>query len=225
MELNKQIEDTIEFFRKNLPKELSDLIENGADEIKSLEIYKNATKAGDKIENFSLKNKEGLTKELSDYLKKGPVILTFYRGIWCPYCNLQLASYNKNLDKFKELGANLVALTPEGKDSKEALLQSSLPQEAKDQAVSHTDFDVLHDKNNEIAKKFGLTFTLPTAHIELLKMMNLDIEKANEDNSMTFSDPATYIIDKDFTIKWAFIPNNYRKRANPEEIIAALKSL
>lgn len=225
MSLNTNIQQTIKSIRDSLPPELSNLVEVGAGEISALSIVENAANVGSKVVDFSLPDKNGKTKRLSEYLKSGPVILTFYRGIWCPYCNLQLAAYNKHLNEFKKLGASLVALTPEGPDAKQALDNSDFPKEAKETAVFSTDFDVLHDKKNKIAEKFGLVFKMPKAHIDLLKMLKLDVEKANDDESLTFSDPATYIIGQDSIIKWAFVPNNYRKRAEPEMIIKALTNL
>lgn len=225
MTLRTQIQETIKGFRTELPLELSQKVEEGAGEISALSIVENALGIGNQVEDFTLKNKSGEEKSLRDYLKKGPVILTFYRGVWCPYCNLQLAAYNKSLSVFESLGAQLVALTPEGPDAAEALNESSFPEDVKKSAMLNTDFDVLHDEKNVVASRFGLVFKLPKAHKDLFEMMNLDVEKANSDDSLTFSDPATYIVGTDFKIKWAFVPNNYRKRAEPADIIEALKKI
>lgn len=225
MTLNKQIRDTVQLFRDSLPPELGALIEQGAGEISALDIIENALKGGDSAPNFSLSTYKGESRSLSDYLNQGPLVLTFYRGAWCPYCNLQLAAYNTRLDEIKATGATLIAVTPEQPDGFNAFLESEVPQEAKDSIITDPDFDVLHDKSNQLAKKFGLVFELPQAHKKLFELMKFDIEKATGDNSYTFPDPATYIIGNDGIIQWAFIPNNYRKRAEPEEIIQQLTLL
>ena len=225
MLLHEQIQQTIGALRTSLPAELNTLIEQGAGEISALQIVENALKIGDQAPNFSLKNYNGEEKTLGDYLKEGPLVLTFYRGLWCPYCNLQLASYNERLEDIKAAGGNLVAISSSGKEGLDALNESEMPEEAKATVISDPDFDVLHDAGTQLGAAFGLTFELPDSHKHLLEMMQLDVEKANGSNSYVFSDPATYIIDTDGLIKWAFVPNNYRKRAEADDIINALQML
>ncbi len=223
--LNTKIQNLINGFRNTLPSELSSLIEEGAGEISSLPIVENAKKIGDVVNDFILTDREGNKKVFSEYLSNGPVVITFYRGVWCPYCNLQLKEYNDILPQIKALGANLIALTSEGKDGVETLDNSQMPQEAKDTIIREVDFDILHDYKNKIANDFGLVFTLPKAHLELLEMMKYDLKKANGEDSFTFADPATYIVNQKGIIVWSFVPNNYRKRAEPQTILDELKRL
>ncbi len=225
LSLNGQIQNLIHNFRETLPPELTAILEQGAGEISAMPIVENALNIGEKAPAFTLKNYNGDVRNLHDYLSKGPLVLTFYRGLWCPYCNLQLAAYNARLNDIKALGANLVAVSPEGVEGLDVVQNSNMPQEAKDTVVSAPDFDVLHDAGSTLAKQYGLTFTLPEAHKKLLAMMNVDLEKANGDDAYSFADPATYIIGRDGMIKWAFIPNNYRKRAEPDAIIEKIKKL
>jgi len=225
MSLNKEIQNTINNFRENFPPELTALIEQGAGEISAMEILEVALKKDDKAPDFTLEDRKGQSHSLSSYLSNGPLVITFYRGAWCPYCNLQLAAYNVHLDKIKAAGGTLIAVTPETPEGIPTFLDSGVPDEMKASVISDTDFDILHDPDNKLGKEFGLEFKLPEAHIKLFELMNFDIEKANGNANYTFSDPATYIIGQDGLIKWAFVPNNYRKRANPEEIIEQLKSI
>ena len=225
MTLNQDIQNTISNFRENFPPELSDLIEQGAGEISALEILEVALKKNDKAPDFTLDDRKGQSHSLSSYLSKGPLVITFYRGAWCPYCNLQLAAYNAHLNEINQAGGTLVAVTQETADGIPTFKESGVPDELKTTIVEDPDFDVLHDPDNKLGKQFGLEFKLPEAHIKLFELMNFDIEKANGNANYTFSDPATYIIGTDGLIKWAFVPNNYRKRANPEEIINQLKAL
>ncbi|MDJ0626444.1 MAG: peroxiredoxin-like family protein [Candidatus Caenarcaniphilales bacterium] len=225
MTLNTQIRQTINMFRETLPEEITTLIERGAGEISALEIVEKALKEGDKIQEFSLNDHKGIQKSLSGYLVEGPLVLTFYRGLWCPYCNLQLAAYCKVLDQIKGLGANLVAVSAEGPEGGAVVAESNMPEEAKDFAVSDPGFDVLYDKGNLLAEKFGLAFELPESHKQVLVAMGIDVERANGDKSYVFADPATYIIGTDGIIKWAYVPNNYRKRAEPDTILLQLRAL
>jgi peroxiredoxin len=225
MSLNTQIQALIKNFRENLPPELAALVEQGAGEISGLAIVENALNVGDKAPDFTLKDYKGEEHSMQDYLRQGPLVLTFYRGLWCPYCNLQLAAYNARLTDIKAAGGTLVAVSPESAKGYEVVQNSEMPQEAKETVIAAPDFDVLYDAGAALAKQYGLTFTLPEAHKKLLDMMKVDIEKANGDDTYTFADPATYIIDTDGIIKWAFVPNNYRKRAEPDAIIEQLKKL
>lgn len=225
MSLNQQIQETIQLFRSSFPAEFNALIEQGAGEISALEIVENALKAGDKAPDFSLQDRHGNTRTLAEYLDKGPLVVTFYRGAWCPYCNLQLAAYNKRLKDIQASGATLVAITPETPEGPQAFIDSQAPEEAKASILKDPEFDVLHDAGNALSREYGLAFELPDAHKQLFAMMDMDIEKANGDDSYAFSDPATYIIGTDGTIRWAFIPNNYRKRAEPDTIIEQLNQL
>jgi peroxiredoxin len=222
--LNQRIRDTIQKFRGQLPPDLTALIEQGAGEISALDIIERALKPGDKAPAFSLKNQNGEQKNLSEYLAQGPVVLTFYRGAWCPFCNLQLKEYNDRLDDITGAGATLIAITPEKPGAVDILAESGVRQDVIDMAVGNVGFDVLHDAGNRVAETFGLVFDLPESHRQLLKMLQVDVEKLNGDDSYRFPDPATYVIDTSGLITWAFVPNNYRKRAEVDQILDALRS-
>ena len=151
-------------------------------------------------------------------------MLTFYRGAWCPFCNLQLKEYNDRLDDITGAGATLIAITPEKPGAVDILAESGVRQDVIDMAVGNVGFDVLHDAGNRVAETFALVFDLPESHRQLLKMLQVDVEKLNGDDSYTFPDPATYVIDTSGLITWAFVPNNYRKRAEVDQILDALRS-
>lgn len=223
--LNQKIRKTIQEFREGLPPELSALIEQGAGEISALDIVERALRPGDKIPDLALKNQNGEERRLSGYLADGPLVLTFYRGVWCPYCNLQLKEYNDRLNDIKAAGATLVAVTPEKPDAFDILAKSGAPQDVVDMAVKSVEFDILHDAGNSVAEAFGLVFELPESHRSLLASLQVDIEALNGDSSFTFPDPATYVFDKSGKITWAFVPNNYRKRAEVEDILRAIRTI
>ena len=223
--LNQQIRDTIQMFREALPQEVGALIEQGAGEISALDIVENALKKGDEAPAFDLKKYGGGTGTLAGYLEEGPLVVTFYRGVWCPYCNLQLKEYEDRLSEITALGANLVAITPEKPGALETLAANDAPQEVIDGAVSSVSFDVLHDADNKIAKQFGLVFDLPDAHRTVLEQTGVDLLAMTGNDNFALADPATYVIAPDGKIFWAFIPNNYRKRAEVDDIKRALREL
>ncbi len=223
--LNQKIRETIQNFREALPTELSALIEQGAGEISALDIIERARKTGDRAPDFTLNNQAGESRRLSDYLATGPLVVTFYRGAWCPYCNLQLKEYDDHLAEITATGATLVAITPEKPGALDILASTGAPEDVVNMAVKQVDFDVLHDPGNAVAESWGVVFELPESHRQLLSSLGVDIEALNGDESWTFPDPATYVITPTGEIAWAFVPNNYRKRAEVEQILTALQGI
>lgn len=222
--LNQKIRDTIAQLRATLPADLSALIEQGAGEISALDVIERARKAGDNAPDFSLMDQRGEQKRLTDYLSRGPLVVTFYRGAWCPYCNLQLKEYSDHLGEIDAAGGMLVAITPERPNAYDILASSGAPKEVLDIVVRDVPFDVLHDPGSRVAEAFGLVFELPESHRRLLSMLHVDIEALNGDSSFTFPDPATYVVKSSGEIAWAFVPNNYRRRAEVAPIVEALRA-
>ncbi len=220
--LNQQIRETIQVFRDTLPEDLSLLIEQGAGEISALDIVERAKKPGDAMPDFSLNNQRGESRSLHGYLAQGPLVVTFYRGVWCPYCNLQLKAYADRLDDIQANGATLIAISPEKPDAMEILKSSGAPKEVLDLVVTEVPFDVLHDDGNRVAEDLGLVFRLPESHQRLLSGFGVDLQALTGNDTYTFPDPATYVIKPSGEIAWAFVPNNYRKRAEVEQILQAL---
>ena len=193
------------------PEGLQDKFENGIAEI--TEIQQSALKVGDIAPDFELKNALNKPIKLSLLLQSGPVILSWYRGGWCPYCNIQLRYLQNYLPQFQAAGATLVALSPE-------LPDKSLSTAEKNELT----FEVLTDYNNEVAHQFNIAFTL---NEELIDIYN-DFHKLENYNGVSTNElpvPATYVIGTDGVIKYAFVDVDYRKRAEPAEILEVLKNL
>lgn len=220
--LNSQIRNLIGTLRDTLPAELNNLLEQGAGEISALDIVERALKVGDMIPAFELDRYGGGRARALDYLETGPLVITFYRGVWCPYCNLQLKAYNDHLSEITGRGATLVAITPEKPGVLDALKQTGAPEEVIAGAVTEVDFDVLHDAGSAVSEDFGLVFELPESHRAALAQFGVSIEALTGNSSFTFADPATYVVAPDGRIEFAFVPNNYRKRAEVSQITAAL---
>lgn len=155
----------------------------------------------------------GNTVELAQYLEKGPVILTWYRGGWCPYCNLTLRKLQEELPNFKAHGANLIALTPE------------LPDNSISTTEKHSlEFEVLSDVGNKVAKNYGIVFKL-TPEVAEIYNKKFNLAKYNGDNSNELPLAATYIINQKGKIVYAFLDADYRNRAEPAELIKVLKNM
>ncbi|MBD1259002.1 AhpC/TSA family protein [Maribacter polysiphoniae] len=170
-----------------------------------------AKQVGEIAPDFKLNNALGKPVALSDYLKKGKVVLTWYRGGWCPYCNLTLQQLQREVPGFKANGANLIALTPE------------LPDKSMDTVEKHNlQFEVLSDVGNEIARSYGIVFKL-TDDVAKMYEASFGMSSYNGDDSHELPLAATYIINEDGKIGYAFLDADYRNRAEPSDLTAFLK--
>lgn len=185
----------------------------GLESVENSGITNTAKQVGDKAPYFTLNNALGEPVQLSDYLKKGKVILTWYRGGWCPYCNLTLHQLQEELPNFKLNGANLIALSPE------------LPDKSITTAEKHDlKFEVLSDIGNKIAKEYGIVFKL-TDEVAGMYNNSFDMNGYNGDKSNELPLAATYIIDENGEIVYAFLDADYRNRAEPSELTDFLKEM
>lgn len=173
---------------------------------------KKALNVGAKAPAFELKDSNGKLVSSSDLLKQGNLVVTFYRGAWCPFCNTYLRKLGQRMQDIKAAGANLVAISVENPDSSMAV--------AKKNEVL---FPVLSDPNLDVARKFGIVYEMPPATAEQYKSRGLDLAKRNSMAKPELPLGVTYIIDKTGTITYAFIETDYKKRAEPEVIIDNLK--
>jgi peroxiredoxin len=180
--------------------------------VSETDAVKNALKVGAKMPVFKLKEATGKTVESRDLLKQGNLVLVFYRGAWCPFCNLYLRNLQKNMPQIKAAGGNLVAVSVENPDN-------SLKVSRKNEL----DFTVLSDPNLTTARKFGIVYQMPKETDELYKnKYSLDIAKHNEMERPELPLSATYIVNRKGEIVYAFLEPDYKKRAAPETIIETL---
>lgn len=177
-------------------------------------IIDRAIKKGNHYLDFELPNINGKKVKLSDKLKNGPIVLTFYRGGWCPYCNIQLKAYQDHLEKFKKAGGQLIAVSPESMESAETTVKKH-----------DIEFEILTDNLNKEARKYGLVFKLDDELKEVYLGLGLDLEKNQGNDSWELPIPATYVIDKNGKIVYSFLNVDYVQRAEPSEIIAVLEKL
>jgi peroxiredoxin len=174
-----------------------------------------ALKEGDHAPNFRLPNAQGGSIELDGLLERGPVVLAFYRGQWCPYCNLELRAYQKLLPQIQALGANLVAVSPQTPDN-------SLGTAEKNELA----YPVLSDVGLHVARAYGIAFDLPPELIELYRRRwSNDLVKWNGEGGWSLPIPATYLIDQGGRIVLAHVDPDYRDRLDPEAVLARLRSL
>ncbi len=211
--VRKELDEFREKSSKTAPPERLRVYEQGIDEVRKSGVTEKALKVGDRAPDFELPNAAGKMVKLSELTARGPVVLTWYRGGWCPYCNIALRGFEKTLPEIRAAGANLVALSPEMPDN-------SLTTAEK----NHLDFEVLSDRGNKVAHAYGVAYKIPKVVADQFKG-RLDLAKYNGDDSGELPLGATYVIDRDGVIRYAFVDADYRKRAEPSDVIAALRGL
>jgi len=173
-----------------------------------------ALEVGETAPDWTLPNANGTPFSLAEALKAGPVVLTFYRGGWCPYCNLQLRALSAAVPQMRALGAQLVAVSPQTPDAS----ISQLEKEA-------LDFAVLSDDGARVAQQYGVAWHLPEDYAEHLKERGLDLETINAGNTRILPIPATFVLESSGRIAWRFVDVDFRQRAEPADILDALRNL
>ena len=198
----------------NIPEAIASRIEAGVAEIDSSGVAPGLA-VGDHAPNFTLPDALGQPVTLTNLLATGPVVVVFYRGEWCPYCNIQLRGLQAALPAIRELGASLVAISPQAPDH-------SLSVTEKHELA----FPVLSDLDQEVIRAYKVQFTL-AGDLEDLQVNVFQNDPANQnaDHSRSLPVPATFVIDRGGIVRAAFISADWRVRAEPADIEAALRSL
>ncbi len=205
IELNKQLQGM-------LPTKVLDTFDKEANEMQNTYQSILKVKAGDKAPEFSLPNALNKEVTLNSLLQKGKVVLVFYRGNWCPYCNLQLNLYQKSLDEIEKLGALLVAVSPQTPDN-------SLNMAEKNELK----FEVLSDVGNKVTRQYTKVFRFSDAGFDILKELGYDFNSFYGDDSREIPVPAVIIINQKGIITFAKTEGgDYRNRVEIEEILNAL---
>jgi peroxiredoxin len=173
-----------------------------------------AKKAGDTAPEFTLKDPDGKPVSSRDLLAKGPLVLSFYRGVWCPYCNLELQALQEASPEIAARGASLVAISPQ-----------TAPNSRKAQRDNKLSFPILSDVRSEVAAAFGIRFALPDDLVALYKTFKNDLPTFNDDPSWVLPMPARYVINSDGIIAYAEVNPDYTQRPDPSELLPVLDRL
>ncbi|MGG1617940.1 peroxiredoxin-like family protein [Paenibacillus sp. NRS-1782] len=169
---------------------------------------------GTKAPEFSLPDLTGQTITLSEATTKGPVVLIFYRGGWCPFCNLELQAYQRIIDGITSAHAQLIAISPQTPKYSTIVQQKN-----------ELSFPVLSDLHNQIAEKYNLKFKLPEYAHGIYRTLDIPLDSFNGDNVWELPVPATYVIDKEGIIRAGYADADYKKRMEPSEVLHVLHSL
>ena len=166
------------------------------------------------VPDFALPGADGHIVDFADVLARGPAVISFYRGSWCPYCNLELRALQQHLPEFDRIGATLVAISPELPDGSRKLVERD-----------GLRFPVLTDAGNRVSRLFGLMFRLPRSLVDFYRGNGFDLAACNGDSVWELPVPATYVVGRDGVVAWAHVDCDYRRRAEPTDVIAALRDL
>ncbi|MGG3452724.1 peroxiredoxin-like family protein [Paenibacillus rhizolycopersici] len=170
---------------------------------------------GQKAKDFTLNNSLGQAVNLYDELSQGPVVLTFYRGGWCPFCNMQLRSYQKVLPQIEAIGGRLIAVSPQSPDN-------TLTQQEKEDLQ----FQVLSDTNGLTAAAYNILYDVPDYIQDIfLNKFNLDLAEYNATNRWILPVTSTFMIDESGIVRSAYVEPDFMKRPDPEDILEQLRRL
>lgn len=207
-DLKKQLEQIV----AKVPGEALEQMVADTQALAASGLAESSLKAGSKVPDFTLPNAEGSLIRFSDIYKQGSVVLSFYRGEWCPFCNLELKALQTQLSTIKKLGASLVAISPQTSERTLSTVQNN-----------NLGFEVLSDQGNRVAKSFGLVHTLPENLRPIYQSLGIDIPAHNGDETFELPLAATYVVDPQGTIIHAFVNVDYTQRQEPGELINILE--
>jgi len=210
MNLKQELKKYQNESQEKRPEALKAIMQASAQKLIDEKVGENALKVGDKLPKGTLVNAVNTPVDIYDCLAKGPLVISFYRGAWCPYCNLELLAYKEILPEIKALGANFVAISPELPDHSMTLVEKH-----------GLEFEVLTDVDNAYARELGLVFRVDDDLVEVYKKIGIDMEASQGNANNEIPLPATFVIDQDGTVILANVDTDYTKRLEPSETVKA----
>lgn len=215
MSLTEQLLRERDHWAGQIPAAQSAVLNGDLQRLHRSELPQRALRTGERAPNFRLPDASGQAVELDALLAAGPVALIFYRGQWCPYCNLELRAYQKLLPKFRALGARVVAISPQMPDL-------SLSTAEKNELA----FPVLSDVGNHIARAYGLAYDFPPELRDLYaNFFGNDLTRYNGAEGWTLPLPGTFLVAPDASVRLAHVDVDYRQRLEPEAVLQRLQVL
>jgi peroxiredoxin len=202
-----------ELIAKYVPAEVQAVHERAIVEVRDSGIAGRALRSGDKTPDFELADQNGTPLRAVDLLRKGKLVLCFFRGRWCPFCVGQLEAMNAIFPQIQALGALLVGISPQ------TAHQSYLMADQH-----HLRFPLLSDTENKVARQFGLVYRVPEYQQEIYQRAFVNLPFANGDSSWELPIPAVYVLDRDSTILHASVNPDYTERPEPAEILRVVSA-
>jgi peroxiredoxin len=214
MSLKNDIESLKAKFLPQVPDKIRESMRKAEQDLRKLRLAERALGTGNIAIDFTLPNAKGEPVSSEALRKDGPLVLNFYRGSWCPYCNLELKALQDVHAEIRALGASLVAISPQ------------LPDESlSDSEKIQLEFEVLSDVNSVVSDQYGLTFSVAEELRPIYKNWGADVATVNDDPDWKLPLPATYVINQDGRIVHAFTDEDYTARMEPDEVLESLRKL
>jgi peroxiredoxin len=214
LSLAQQLEELTAKLRSLVPAERLATIDRAVAELKASGLAAHALKVGDKAPDFTLPDGDGTPWRSEDLLRHGPLVIVFYRGRWCAYCNAQLAALQQIHQQIDSAGASLVAISPQ--TQKHSYMTRDM---------HHLRFPVLSDSGNQVARKFGLVYRLSPELRAMYESIMTKLPGYNGDPSWELPLAATFVIQPDGIISYAHVNEDWRQRAEPQEILSSLSAM
>ena len=202
-----------ELIAKYVPAETQAVHARAVALLRQQRLVENVLQVGSIIPEFQLPDHDGKVTSSSDLLGKGRLVLCFIRGRWCPFCVAQMEAMNLVLPEIEQAGSTLAAISPQ------TVQQSFF---MRDQHKLR--FPLLSDNSNHLARQFGLTYRVPDEQKAVYQRAFVNLPFVNGDDSWELPIPATYIIDRDGTVLYAFANEDYTERPEPADIVHSLSS-
>jgi peroxiredoxin len=200
---------------ERLPAEVLEVFDRSIEEFLDQGIPADSIKAGDVLEPFILDDATGSPVRLVEIVESGPAIIVFYRGGWCPYCNLALRTYQQDLlPQLGDFGARLVAISPQAPDESLSTVEKAA-----------LEFTVLSDPGSRLADRLGIAFEQADDVLAAQRKLGLDLTKVNAEGAVRLPRPTVLIVDQDRTVRFVDVQPDYTARTEVADIIAALTEL
>ena len=214
MSLQDELDSILTSWKRRVGEEIASTIALDNETLRQSGILERALGTGAKFPDVTLVNARGGRTRIYDKLADGSLVVTFYRGGWCPYCSLELRAYQAVFDEIRALGGDLVAISPEAPDHSLSTAEKNALK-----------FDVFSDVNGALEDALGIRFELAAPIVALYNQFGQDLPGRHGDGRWSLPIPATYVVERDGTIALAFVDPDYRKRLEPAAAIAALRRI
>lgn len=210
--LQKQIENLNQTMSSQLPQEILNAFADSIADLKKDRIEDRSFRKGMKARSFSLKSSQGKTINSDNLLGEyDKIILVFFRGDWCPYCNLELRALQEALSRIENKKAKLIAVSPQKQEYSSDMREKN-----------QLSFDILFDKDNTLANQFGISFNFQDFVVPYYLQLGIDLNVHNGNNQNALPIPAVFVIDKDYNITYSFVDADYMTRVDIEDLIKNL---
>jgi peroxiredoxin len=197
-----------------VPAEVIETMQRATAELLASGLAERALKAGEAAPPFTLSDPDGKPVGSADLLARGPLVVSFYRGVWCPYCDMELQALEAVRAEVEGLGGSLVAISPQ------------IPVNSrKSRRENGLGFPILSDPGNEVAAAFGLRFALPDYLVGLYRRLGNELPTFNGEGSWTLPIPGRFVIGQDRVVRYAEVNPDYTRRPEPEELLPVLRQL